>query len=151
MLFSHTDKVKCCMIVGNHSSTVEYVFREVLVYMCPDVEFNSGFKYRDYYLLGENAIMVSHGDKFKTNRTHEVFCKEAGEIFGINRNRYSITGHVHHENNSRDLDAFGLSHYSVGTKKPNDAWETRNGYVSSKSNWSMFEFNETQLKTIYYI
>jgi hypothetical protein len=142
--FSSSLHLRTCY--GNHSGNLEVVFNEYLDAKYPQLQVHNHGWISDAFLLGENAIMITHGD-YAQKRLTDMFMGDYEDVWGVGRNRSIITGHYHNE---KTTQLTGATHYQLATLKKNDPYESINSYHSPK-NMTMFVYDTEHLRSIQYI
>lgn len=141
----HAKEVHIYHTEGNHSGNMEYMFLEYLKAKYPDVKVFNNNDYRYFYALDNVGFMIAHGDYAKKNLPM-LFANEASQIWSDSYTREIHTGHFHSE---KTVDHDGVIHRQLGTMKPNDKYEISNGWVLSKKELQIFEYDKNRLVTTY--
>lgn len=141
----HAKEVHIYHTEGNHSGNMEYMFLEYLKAKYPDVKVFNNNDYRYFYALDNVGFMIAHGDYAKKNLPM-LFANEASQIWSDSYTREIHTGHFHSE---KTVDHDGVIHRQLGTMKPADKYEISNGWVLSKKELQIFEYDKNRLVTTY--
>lgn len=150
LAIQYSNKVSLKSVFGNHSGDLEYAFLFALDNRYPqlDVDFNdanSSLDWRTAYLLGHVGIMLGHGDVAK-NRLAGLFPIEYKGVF-TKASTYEIhSGHWHTERFHED---HGIMWRQLGTPKPNDPYEIKNGFTTGKHLLYAFVYDEERLRCTY--
>lgn len=147
---SNSKHVRYYTVFGNHSGDLEYAYALALKAKYPQVEFilNDDAPQTDWrcaYLLGHIGIMMAHGDVAK-NRLTGLFPVEYKAIWSQARTTEIHSGHYHSE---RFRDDQGIMWRQLGTAKPNDEYEIKNGFTGSKRVMYVFEYDDSRLRVTY--
>lgn len=146
----NANHVRYYSVFGNHSGDLEYAFGLGLKARYPQVKVdlnddNPASDWRTAYQLGHVGIMLAHGDMAR-NRLTGLFPTEYKKIWGNSITAELHSGHFHTE---RFKDDNGIMWRQLGTPKPNDPYEIRNGYTSAKHLMYAFEYDDTRLRVSY--
>ncbi|WP_138108110.1 hypothetical protein [Lactobacillus terrae] len=150
--FKHAKHVQLKTVFGNHSGDIEYVFLYAMRERYPqlDIEFNDNNPATDWrmcYMLGRVSIMLSHGS-YGTKNLIGLYPVEYKDEWYLGSTHELHTGHYHTE---RFRDVNGITWRQLGTPKPNDPYEIKNGYTTSKKVMYLFEYDEERLRVTYEI
>src|SRR5699024_6547155 len=143
-----SSKVNIIYSKGNHSETMEWAFMQYLKAIFPQCSFNDSLKERKAFLLGQNLIGTTHGDKKNDNRIAENFATEFPIEWSQSTTRTVFTGHLHHE---RVIDAGGVLIRRMPTKNKIDTYHDDRGYTTAHSRFQVHEFNETEQTGLFYL
>ena len=141
----NTSDVEVYHTQGNHSPSLEYMFLLILEQMYPTLKIHKNISSRSYYRLDNVGLMIAHGDNAK-NKLPMLFATEAKDIWAKSNYREIHTGHYHFENVKDDL---GVVFRQLGTPKPSDGYEKKNGYTMAHKKLQAFEYSPDDLKVIY--
>lgn len=144
---ANTSQVRIYHTQGNHSADLEYMFLMVLEQRYPQVEIHKNIQYRTAYMLDNVGIMLAHGDTAKS-RLPMLFANEYSDIWAASTYRTIHSGHYHKQVVN---DENGVVWYQVGTPKPTDGYELKNGFTMAHKRLQVFEYNKNSLKAAYYL
>jgi len=134
-------------IGGNHDFDLQWAFIEMIKARYPQLDvFNPG-TYRQVFTYGRVGILLAHGDTAK-NRLSQLFASEYPKEWASSIWREEHTGHFHTE---VVKDENGAIHREFGTPKPNDGYETRNGFTMNSKTMKALEYDENGLLAEYVI
>ncbi len=137
MAYHRAEQVRVNMVVGNHDLSISYVFGQYLKarFQRTPIKFNVKLQHRFACRVNDNIMMcLAHGDLGRRNLPM-IFATEFPEIWGTSSERVCFTGHLHHQKKEVTApvdDKDGMTIYQQPTIKPNDYYEIKNGYVTSK-------------------
>ena len=143
----NTDQVEIYHTQGNHSADLEYMFLLILEQKFPQIKIHENIQYRTAYLLDNVGIMIAHGDTAK-KRLPMLFANEYSDIWGKANYRTIHSGHFHKQVVE---DENGVVWYQVGTPKPSDGYELKNGFTMAHKMLQAFEYSPDSLKAAYYL
>lgn len=144
---NQSNKVKVIYSKGNHDESLAWAFVQLLKVRFPQVEFDDGFIERKAHTFGKVFIGVTHGDKARKN-LHNVFQVDFPLEWAHATTREIHSGHLHNEDCK---DWFGTMVRTLSTRNKTDSWHKDNGYVGNHKRFMLFEYNETELKSIHYV
>lgn len=130
---------------GNHSPSLEYMFLVALQQKYPDLVIHKNIEYRTAYRIDNVGILIAHGDTAK-NKLPMLFANEFCDIWGDTKYREIHTGHYHFETVKDDS---GVVQRQMGTPKPSDGYEKKNGFTMAHKKLQAFEYDSNGLKVIY--
>ena len=144
-----TDQIEVYNVPGNHDADKLYMWMKAMQehYRDTPINFHVTMKPRVAFKLGNVGVMLQHGDVAK-NRAPMLFASEFSDIWGSTKNRYIFSGHYHKQVTTDDD---GVTEFQLGTPKPADNYEKRNGYTMTKRQLELFAFNPEHLTATYYI
>lgn len=148
---SGISKIELINIQGNHDKVSSYTLGKVLEAYFKDnknIKLDVSHAVRKFREIGVNSVGWVHGDMPKA-QIHDLFQKEAREVFG--RTRYSELriGHLHHE---IAFEKSGVVVRYVPSITAPDEWHVENGYVGARQGTQCFLWNkETGLESIWFI
>lgn len=150
LAIQHSSRTRLYNVAGNHSGDLEYSFLYTLAALYPqlDIHFNDNARAVDWrcaYLLDDVGILLCHGD-INVKRIAALFPTEYKGMWAKAASTEIHSGHFHTE---KTVDTFGSVWRQLGTPKPNDPYEIRNGYTQSRKIMYAFEYDCTQLKVTY--
>ena len=150
LALKHANHVRYYTVFGNHSGDLEYAYALALKARYPQVEFHLGDEqpqtdWRCAYQLGHVGIMLCHGDVAK-NQISGLFPNEYKHIWADTETHEIMSGHFHSE---KFRDANGIMWRQLGTAKPNDPYEIKNGFTSSKKVMYAFAYDDTRMRIMY--
>ena len=126
--------VKVFCIPGNHDRYTTTLLRAAMAgwfSTAEDVEIIEAMTTRQYVVYGSNLISFLHGDIGKVKDWPAIVAGEVPEMWGLTKNRFIFTGHLHTE---RELPTFGdVVVYRMPSLTGTDAWHHRHGYKSRKA------------------
>lgn len=145
----HADTLGVSSIPGNHDQDIGYVWATGLQQLYANrIElFGVTTNTYDAINFGNVGILAAHGDVAKS-RLPMLFATDAKKIWSQTSYHAIFSGHFHKEVTT---DESGVVCYQVGTPKPADNWEKRNGLIMSRRKLELFDFSDTTLNAIYYI
>lgn len=137
-------------VFGNHSGDLEYAFLFALQAKFPqvDIDFNDANAASDWrmaYQLGHVGIMLAHGD-VANNKLVGLFPNEYKKIWCDSATTELHSGHFHTE---RFKDTQGVMWRQLGTPKPNDPYEIKNGFTDGKHLMYAFVYDDKRLRITY--
>jgi hypothetical protein len=150
LTIEYSNRVSIKSVYGNHSGDLEYAFLYALIERYPQVhvdlnDSNPATDWRCAYLLGHVGIMLAHGDVAKDKLTG-LFPFEYKKIFNMAKTYELHSGHYHSE---RFKDDRGIMWRQLGTAKPNDPYEIKNGFTTGKHLLYAFVYDDTRLRCTY--
>ena len=142
--------VRYYTVFGNHSGDLEYAYALALKARYPQVKFYLGddtpqTDWRCAYQLGHVGIMMAHGDVAK-NRLQGIFPNEYKGIWSNTKTHEIFSGHYHTEKFKEEQ---GIMIRQLGTPKPNDPYEIKNGFTGSRKVMYLFEYDDTRMRVMY--
>ncbi len=144
------------MVVGNHDLSISYVFGQYLKARFQDtsIKFNVNLQHRFACRVNDNIMMcLAHGDLGRRNLPM-IFATEYPGIWGATKERVCFTGHLHHQKKevtSPVDDKDGMTIYQQPTIKPNDYYEIKNGYVTSKKMIQLYSYDARNITKIHHL
>ncbi|MBO1482655.1 hypothetical protein DVV20_11520 [Lacticaseibacillus casei] len=96
-------------------------------------------------MLGHVGIMLAHGDVARDKLTG-LFPFEYKKIFNMAKTYELHSGHYHSE---RFKDDRGIMWRQLGTAKPNDPYEIKNGFTTGKHLLYAFVYDDERLRCTY--
>jgi len=130
---------------GNHSD-FEYLFLMYLETLYPQVTVNKHNLPRIAYQLDNVGIMLTHGHFGKKGDYPMLFATEFRDVWSKSTWLEIHQGH-YHSMEAQNLK--GVIHRQLGTIKPNDQYESENGYTMNYKSTQAFEYSADKLKVIY--
>jgi len=130
---------------GNHSD-FEYLFLMYLETLYPQVTVNKHNLPRIAYQLDNVGIMLTHGHFGKKGDYPMLFATEFRDVWSKSSWLEIHQGH-YHSMEAQNLK--GVIHRQLGTIKPNDQYESENGYTMNYKSTQAFEYSADKLKVIY--
>lgn len=130
---------------GNHSD-FEYLFLMYLETLYPQVTVNKHNQPRIAYQLDNVGIMLTHGHFGKKGDYPMLFATEFRDVWSKSSWLEIHQGH-YHSMEAQNLK--GVIHRQLGTIKPNDQYESENGYTMNYKSTQAFEYSADKLKVIY--
>ena len=156
MAYHCAEHVRINMVVGNHDLSISYVFGQYLKARFQDtsIKFNVKLQHRFACRVNDNIMMcLAHGDLGRRNLPM-IFATEYPGIWGTTKERICFTGHLHHQKKevtSPVDDKDGMTIYQQPTIKPNDYYEIKNGYVTSKKMIQLYSYDEKHITKIHHL
>lgn len=144
------------MVVGNHDLSISYVFGQYLKarFQNNPITFNVNLQHRFACKVNDNIMMcLAHGDLGRKNLPM-IFATEYPELWGTTKERVCFTGHLHHQRKEVTApveDKDGMTIYQQPTIKPNDYYEIKNGYVTSKKMIHLYSYDENHITNIHHL
>ncbi|WP_188353988.1 hypothetical protein [Leuconostoc falkenbergense] len=136
-----TKNVKHYSITGNHDRDSGYLLNLLLEAQYPQIEHHVG-DYRQAFKVGtDTGIMIMHGD-LATKNAPLLFAQEYREIWNNTKHHQIISGHFHYD---KTTEIMGVELIQVGTNKPNDPYETANGYVGNNKQLTAIIYNKSRM------
>lgn len=136
-----TKNVKHYSITGNHDRDSGYLLNLLLEAQYPQIEHHVG-DYRQAFKVGtDTGIMIMHGD-LATRNAPLLFAQEYREIWNSTKHHQIISGHFHYD---KTTEIMGVELIQVGTNKPNDPYETANGYVGNNKQLTAITYNTSRM------
>ena len=132
-------------IGGNHDFDMQWAFVDGLSDRYPQVSVYNTIEYRQAFRLDHVGIMMAHGDT-ALRKLPMLFATEHSDIWANSTWREVHYGHFHHEVVDDDS---GVILRQMGTPKPSDNYEKKNGYTMSHKSWKVFEYDESRLRVTY--
>ena len=141
--------VRFTYLKGNHAETIDWTFSKYIEAKYPQMASDTRVKERKCYMVGDNAILIHHGDKqSKTKSLTELFATEFPDEWSKAKHREVLTGHRHFE---QVVNHGGLVHRQVPTRAKTDNWHENNGYTTSNKVFHLYEYADDGIKTIFYV
>lgn len=148
-VMEHSNHLQIQYDKGNHDATTGYMLARLLERAYSnqlDVDFNVDLKKYKAYMLGNNFIASTHGDKGKANYIAN-FASRFSVMWGNASNHELFTGHLH---SFKEEDLGGFIHRQVSTRKPTDDWTDDLGVVSTKF-FQLVEYDKNETRAVYYV
>ena len=141
--------VKFAYLKGNHAETVDWAFSKYIEAKYTQLECDTTVKERKAYLIGNNGILLHHGDKqSKTKSLTDLFASEYPHIWAAAKHREVLTGHKHFE---QVVNTGGLVHRQVPTRAKTDNWHADNGYTTANKTFHLYEYADDGIKGVHYV
>lgn len=131
---------------GNHDGNLQYMFLIYLEAKYPDAVVHYHNNYRQAFMLGNVAIMITHGQYGKRKDLPMLFATEFTDMWARANTREIFSGHFHTQQTN---DYQGVIHRQLGTIKPNDSYEVENGWTMGKKVLQVFEYDSDRLRVTY--
>ncbi len=141
------NNVKVIYSKGNHDESMSWAFVQLLMERFPQAEFDDAFIERKIHTFGDIFIGITHGDKARKN-LHNLFQVEFPIEWAQASIREIHSGHLHVEDAK---DWFGMMVRTMATRNKTDKWHKDNGFVGAHKRFMLFEYSETDLKSIHYV
>jgi len=132
-------------IGGNHDFDMQWAFVDGLADRYPQLSVHNTTDYRQAFRLGHVGIMIAHGDT-ALRKLPMLFATEYPDIWSNSSWREVLYGHFHHEVVNDDS---GVVIRQLGTPKPSDNYEKKNGYTMSNRSLKLFEYDDSRLRVTY--
>lgn len=143
----NADSVSVWAVGGNHDYDMQWAFVDGLADRYPQITVHNTIGYRQAFQLGHVGILMAHGD-VALKSLPMLFANEHSDIWAACKWREIHYGHFHHEIVN---DASGVILRQMGTPKPADGYETKNGYTMAHKTMQAFEYDDRQLRVTYSI
>ena len=111
----------------------------------PQIHVHNTTDYRAAFRLEHVGIMIAHGDT-ALRKLPMLFATEYADIWSNSSWREVLYGHFHHEVVNDDS---GVVIRQLGTPKPSDGYEKKNGYTMSSRTLKLFEYDADRLRVTY--
>lgn len=136
-------------VPGNHDADLSYVWAVGMKskYKKAVDSFNISLNTWAAFNINRCGFLIAHGDVAK-NRLPLLFASDAKEIWSKTNYHAVFWGHFHKEVVNDDN---GVVTFQVGTPKPSDGWEKRQGFTMARKKLELFEFNKNRLTSIHYL
>lgn len=153
-ILKHSNHLQVMYTKGNHDPTVDYMFCRLLERAYseqPNMSFNISLDHYKAYLLGENFIGATHGDKGKKNKYLSIFMEHYAQLLLKAKSAHAeadiFTGHLHFQ---LDEDLGGMIQRQQPTRKPDDKWTEDNGLISVRK-FELIEYSKRDVEAVYYV
>lgn len=133
-------------ISGNHDRDLGYMLNLLLEVKYPQVEHHVG-DYRQAFTVNNTSVMIMHGD-LATRNAPLLFAQEYRDIWNSTGHHQIISGHFHYE---KTKEIMGVELIQVGTNKPNDPYESANGYIGNNKQLTAMTYNDDRMTARYYL
>ena len=130
---------------GNHDFDMQWAFVDGLADRYPQIHVHNTTEYRSAFRLEHVGIMIAHGDT-ALRKLPMLFATEYPDIWSNSTWREVLYGHFHHEIVNDDS---GVVIRQLGTPKPSDNYEKKNGYTMSNRSLKLFEYDDSRLRVTY--
>lgn len=140
--------VKVMYSKGNHDETISWGFVKYLQGKFPQAEFDCSFIERKIHTFGEIFIGITHGDKANNKELANIFNSDFALPMAMAKIKEIHKGHFHVEDGK---DVFGTMVRTLATRNKSDKWHTDKGFIGAHKRFMLFEYSETELKTISYV
>ena len=130
---------------GNHDFDMQWAFVDGLADRYPQIHVYNTTEYRAAFRLEHVGIMIAHGDT-ALRKLPMLFATEYADIWSNSTWREVLYGHFHHEIVNDDS---GVVIRQLGTPKPSDGYEKKNGYTMSSRTLKLFEYDADRLRVTY--
>ncbi|NVO88935.1 transposase [Lactobacillus rhamnosus] len=132
-------------IGGNHDHDMQWAFVDGLADRYPQVHVHNTIEYRQAFRLEHVGILMAHGD-VALKRLPMLFANEYPDIWATSTWREIQYGHFHHEVVDDEL---GVIMRQLGTPKPLDNYERKNGLTMAQKTLQVFEYDDSRLRVTY--
>lgn len=143
---SNAKHVSIRAISGNHDRDMQWAFVDGLADRYPQVHVHNPNAFRQAFRLDHVGVLEAHGD-IALKKLPMLFATEYPEIWANSTWRECHYGHFHHQVVNDDL---GVIMRQMGTPKPTDGYEQKNGYTMSSKMLTLFEYDSNRLRVQYY-
>ena len=82
-----------------------------------------------------------HGD-LATKNAPLLFAQEYRDIWNSTKHHQIISGHFHYD---KTTEVMGVELIQVGTNKPNDPYESANGYIGNNKQLTAITYNTDRM------
>lgn len=130
---------------GNHDFDMQWALVDGLADRYPQVSVHNTTAYRQAFRLEHVGILIAHGDT-ALKKLPMLFATEYPDIWSNSSWREILFGHFHHEVVDDDT---GVIVRQLGTPKPADNYEKKNGYTMSSRTQKLFEYDSNRLRVTY--
>ena len=142
---ANSTHVSLYAVGGNHDFDMQWAFVDGLADRYPQINVHNTTDYRQAFRLGHVGIMIAHGDT-ALRKLPMLFATEYPDIWSNSSWREVLYGHFHHEVVNDDS---GVVIRQLGTPKPSDNYEKKNGYTISGRSLKLFEYDDSRLRVTY--
>lgn len=142
---TNAQHVSVYAVGGNHDFDMQWAFVEGLDDRYEQVDVHNTIHYRQAYRIGHVGILMAHGD-VALKKLPMLFANENSDVWANTKWREIHYGHFHHEVVNDDE---GVIMRQMGTPKPADGYEAKNGYTMAHKVMQAFEYSDDQLKVTY--
>ena len=142
---ANSTHVSLYAVGGNHDFDMQWAFVDGLADRYPQINVHNTTDYRQAFRLGHVGIMIAHGDT-ALKKLPMLFATEYPDIWSNSSWREVLYGHFHHEVVNDDS---GVVIRQLGTPKPSDNYEKKNGYTMSGRSLKLFEYDDSRLRVTY--
>ena len=142
---ANSTHVSLYAVGGNHDFDMQWAFVDGLADRYPQIHVHNTTDYRQAFRLGHVGIMIAHGDT-ALRKLPMLFATEYPDIWSNSSWREVLYGHFHHEVVNDDS---GVVIRQLGTPKPSDNYEKKNGYTMSGRSLKLFEYDDSRLRVTY--
>lgn len=140
-----SNHVSLYAVGGNHDFDMQWAFVDGLADRYPQIHVHNTTEYRAAFRLERVGIMIAHGDT-ALKKLPMLFATEYADIWSNSTWREVLYGHFHHEIVNDDS---GVVIRQLGTPKPSDGYEKKNGYTMSSRTLKLFEYDADRLRVTY--
>lgn len=152
-ILKHSNHLHIMYSPGNHDPTTSYMFCRLLERAYsnqPNMSFDVSLDHYKGYLLGNNFVGATHGDKGH-KRYLSIFMEHFAQLLLKAKADHAeadiFTGHLHFQ---LDEDLGGMIQRQQPTRKPNDTWTADNGLISVKK-FELVEYSKNETEAVYYV
>ena len=142
---ANSTHVSLYAVGGNHDFDMQWAFVDGLADRYPQMHVHNTTAYRAAFRLEHVGIMIAHGDT-ALRKLPMLFATEYADIWSNSTWREVMYGHFHHEIVNDDS---GVVIRQLGTPKPSDGYEKKNGYTMSSRTLKLFEYDADRLRVTY--
>lgn len=139
---ANSTHVSLYAVGGNHDFDMQWAFVDGLADRYPQMHVHNTTAYRAAFRLEHVGIMIAHGDT-ALRKLPMLFATEYADIWSNSTWREVMYGHFHHEIVNDDS---GVVIRQLGTPKPSDGYEKKNGYTMSSRSLKLFEYDADRLR-----
>lgn len=145
MASQKTTLVSLYAIPGNHDADTQWAFVDGLADRYTNISTHNTTNYRQAFQLGHVGILLAHGD-VALKKLPMLFANEYPQIWSGTSWREVHYGHFHHEVTD---DENGVILRQMGTPKPADGYEKKNGYTMAHHILQVYEYSDCRLELTY--
>lgn len=145
MALTNANQVSLFAIPGNHDADMQWAFVDGMADRYPQLTVHNTTDYRQAFKLGHVGILLAHGD-VALKKLPMLFANEYSSIWADTSWREVHYGHFHHEVTD---DENGVILRQMGTPKPADGYEKKNGYTMAHHILQVYEYSTNRLELTY--
>lgn len=145
MASQKTTLVSLYAVPGNHDADTQWAFVDGLADRYPNISTHNTTDYRQAYQIGHVGVLLAHGD-VALKKLPMLFATEYSNIWSDTQWREIHYGHFHHEVTD---DENGVILRQMGTPKPADGYEKKNGYTMAHRILQVYEYSDQRLELTY--
>lgn len=145
MALTNAAHVELYAVPGNHDADMQWAFVDGLADRYQQLTVHNTTDYRQAFQLGHVGILLAHGD-VALKKLPMLFANEYPQIWSGTTWREVHYGHFHHEVTD---DENGVILRQMGTPKPADGYEKKNGYTMAHHILQVYEYSDQRLELTY--